>query len=229
MHDFDILIIENDREAAERMARLLEENGSRVSIVGTGEQGLREAARTKWRLIVLDLTLPDMAGFDVCRDLKRSPFSRDIPLVIVSKRKDEADIVAALELGADDYLIKPVGPRVFISKLRALLRQIPRTARNRTEAIEIQGIAIHPGRHEVRIGEKRIGLTVTEFDLLHLLARYPGHVVRRQEILAKLRGKDAPSSERAVDVQIAGLRRRLGAYGNRIETVRGVGYRLRVH
>jgi len=229
MFDFDILIIESDVAAGGRIARILQENGSSVSIAATGRQGLQEARRGNWRLIVLDLVLADMAGFDVCRELKRDALTRDIPLVIVTTRQDEADIVAALELGADDYIVKPVSSRVFVSKLRSLLRQLPRTPRRTAEAIEIQGIAIHPGRHEVRVGAERIGLTVTEFALLHLLARHPGQVFRRSEILARLRGKDAPSSERAVDVQIAGLRRRLGAYGNRIETVRGVGYRLRVH
>lgn len=226
---YTVCIITSQRHDFDRLVPLLEGHRFAVRFASSGEDGLEMVRARRWSLIVIDHALPGMDGVDVCRELKRDRMTSYMPVIMVSTRSEEADIVAALEIGADDYLIKPFSSRVLLSKIRAILRQVPSTPHPANELIEIHGIAIHPGRHEVRIGDREVGLTVTEFELLHFLARNPGKAFRREEILRALRGDGNPTSERAVDVQVAGLRRRLGSYGNRIETVRGVGYRLRIH
>ena len=229
MSDQSILIITNDPDDFDGLAQLLEHRDFSAQFASSGESGLDAARSNQWNLIVIDYALPGMDGLDVCREIKRDKKTNFVPAIMVSPRSDESDIVAALEIGADDYLVKPFSSKVLMSKIRAILRQVQGGPRRAYEVIEVHGIRIHPGRHEVRLGDREVKLTVTEFALLYFLARHPGKVFRREEILRELRGDGSPTSERAVDVQVAGLRRRLGSYGNRIETVRGVGYRLRAH
>jgi two-component system phosphate regulon response regulator PhoB len=229
MSSHRVLIVYSDDATFLPLIRTLRERNIEIGVARDSESGLRRARRETWDLVIVEYHLPSIDGLDVCRRLKRHPRTGNLPVIIVSSREDEADIVASLELGADDYVTKPFNLRIIVTKILAILRSRPHSRESAMEVIEVQGIAIHPGRHEVRTGDRRVTLSVTEFELLRLLARHPGRAFHRREILKALRGQEHFASERAVDVQVAGLRRRLGPWGNRIETVRGVGYRLRAH
>ncbi|MCK4511382.1 winged helix-turn-helix domain-containing protein, partial [bacterium] len=164
---------------------------------------------------------------EVCRRLKADPDTAHIPVVMVTAKGEETDIVTGLELGADDYVTKPFSPKVLIARMRAVQRRRGRAHVSEDDVIKIDDIVIHPGRHEVTVGGERIDLTFTEFRILHILARRPGWVFTRHQIVDSIHGEHYPVTDRAVDVQIVGLRRKMGPAGEHIETVRGVGYRFR--
>ncbi|MBU1909277.1 MAG: response regulator transcription factor, partial [Verrucomicrobia bacterium] len=147
--------------------------------------------------------------------------------IMVTAKGEEADVVAGLELGADDYVTKPFSPRILLARLRAVLRREAAEVFDEEAPICIHDLTIHPGRHEVKLKEKAVPLSLTEFRLLQVLARRPGWVMTRQQIVDAMRGPDYPVTERSVDVQVVGLRKKLGAAGDYIETVRGVGYRFK--
>ncbi len=178
-------------------------------------------------MIVLDLMLPDMDGLDMCRKLKADSQTADVPVIMVSARGHEADVVTGLELGASDYVCKPFSPRILVARIRACLRQPRSNSETGGEVIRYRDMIIDPGRHQVRVGDRPVELTATEFAVLHFLARRPGWVFSRQQIIDAARGESYAVTERAVDVQIVGLRKKLGDYGQYVDTVRGVGYRLR--
>lgn len=227
MEKKSVLIVEDEEDICELIRYNLDREGYRVLCAETGEQGLKMARREIPDAILLDLMLPGVDGLEVCRQLKASSETSRIPIVMVSARGEEADVVSGLELGADDYVPKPFSPRVLMARTRAVLRR-PRSVPDDNEApLEIHGIHIHPGRHEVTVGDEQVDLTSTEFKILQLLAQRPGWVFTRYQIVDGIRGPNYPVTERAVDVQIVALRRKLGATGKLIETVRGVGYRLR--
>jgi two-component system phosphate regulon response regulator PhoB len=171
--------------------------------------------------------LPGVHGLEVCRLLKSDPKTRYIPIVILTARSEEADIVTGLELGADDYVTKPFSPRILIARVRAVLRRKSEELVPESATVKIHDLVIHPGRHEVFVKDKSVELTFTEFRILHYLARHPGWVFTRSQIIDAVRGDDYPVTDRSVDVQIVGLRKKLGPYGSSIETVRGVGYRFK--
>jgi two-component system alkaline phosphatase synthesis response regulator PhoP len=222
-----ILAVEDEEDILELVRYNLEKEGYRVTGVLSGEEGLARARSQPPDLIVLDLMLPGMDGLTVCRELKQDAKTRDLPIVILTAKGEEADIVAGLELGADDYVTKPFSPRVLLARIRAVLRRRRMEPGAESAPLEIHGMAIHPGRHEVLVQGRPVDLTVTEFRLLAFLARRPGWVFTRSQIVQGVQGEDYAVSERAVDVQIVGLRKKLGPAGQYIETVRGVGYRLK--
>jgi two-component system alkaline phosphatase synthesis response regulator PhoP len=194
--------------------------------VESGEEALAQVRTTPPSLIVLDLMLPGVDGLEVCKVLKRDTHTAAIPIVILTARGEEADIVAGLELGADDYLTKPFSPRVLLARIRAVLRRHHTEPVAEDAVITHHGLVLHPGRHEVLVEGQPVPLTLTEFRVLHLLARHPGWVFTRNQIIAAAQGADVSVTERAVDVHIVSLRRKLGTVGEAIETIRGVGYRL---
>jgi two-component system, OmpR family, alkaline phosphatase synthesis response regulator PhoP len=194
--------------------------------VASGEEALAQVRTTPPGLIVLDLMLPGVDGLEVCKALKRHARTAAIPIVILTARGEEADIVAGLELGADDYLTKPFSPRVLLARIRAVLRRHYTEPVAEDAVITHHGLVLHPGRHEVLVEGQPVPLTLTEFRVLHLLARHPGWVFTRNQIIAAAQGADVSVTERAVDVHIVSLRRKLGTIGEAIETIRGVGYRL---
>ncbi|MEI7833279.1 MAG: response regulator transcription factor, partial [bacterium] len=153
--------------------------------------------------------------------------TRNIPIIMVTAKGEESDIISGLELGADDYLTKPFSPRVLLARVRTVLRRRVEAPQDEESALTIHNITIHPGRREVIIDGKRTELTFTEFNLLHLLARRRGWVFTRYQIVDAVRGEDSAVTERSVDVHIVGLRKKLGTAGENIETVRGVGYRFK--
>jgi len=222
-----ILIVEDDKDIRELMKYNLSRDGFEPSGVKSGEEGLEAVSREIPDLIVLDLMLPGIDGFEVCRQLKSSEKTTHVPIVIVSAKGEETDIVTGLELGADDYITKPFSPKVLVARVRAVLRRRARQVPRQEDVLKVLDLTIHPGRREVVYKNERIELTNTEFKLLHLLARRPGWVFTRYQIVDRVHGEHYPVTERSVDVQIVGLRRKLGDAGEYIETVRGVGYRFR--
>jgi two-component system phosphate regulon response regulator PhoB len=171
--------------------------------------------------------LPGIDGLEVAKILKNDSKTQDIPIIMLTAKGEEADIVTGLELGADDYITKPFSPRILTARIRAVLRRKSTPPSDETSIIQHNGLIIHPGRRDVRINGKPVELTYTEFQVLHYLAKRPGWVFTRYQIVEAVRGDDYPVTDRSVDVQIVGLRKKLGFYGKYIETVRGVGYRFR--
>lgn len=222
-----ILVVDDEEDILELVRYNLVRGGYDVTGVTTGEDALK-VARSKFPdLILLDLMLPGIDGLEVCNILKREPKTSYIPIVMLTAKGEEADIVTGLELGADDYITKPFSPRVLVARIKAVLRRKSKAPINKSAVIKMKDLVIHPGRHEVLVKGKPIELTSTEFRLLHYLARRPGWVFTRQQIIGAARGEDYPVTDRSVDVHIVGLRKKLGPLGKYLETVRGVGYRFK--
>jgi two-component system phosphate regulon response regulator PhoB len=179
--------------------------------------------------MLLDIMLPGIDGLEVARRLKADRSTKHIPIVMLTAKGEESDIEKGLELGAEDYITKPFSPKVVNARLRAVLRRVANGKEVKPEdsVISFRDLTIHPGRHEVLVNDKPVRLTFTEFSILMFLARRPGWVLTRAQLIDAVRGKDYAVTDRSIDVQIVGLRRSLGAAGKYIETVRGVGYRLK--
>jgi two-component system, OmpR family, alkaline phosphatase synthesis response regulator PhoP len=223
-----ILVVDDEEDLLELIHYNLTKEGYRVTCVSTGERALKHARSELPDLIVLDLLLPNVDGLEVCKLLKNDPRTRHIPVVMLTAKGEEPDVVSGLELGADDYMTKPFSPRVLLARLRAVLRRRSATAAEPDgTALTARELVIHTGRHEVLAAGRPLNLTLTEFRLLHFLALRPGWAFTRNQIVDAVKGDDYPVTERSVDVQVAGLRKKLGKYGPYIETVRGVGYRFK--
>jgi two-component system phosphate regulon response regulator PhoB len=227
-----ILIVEDELEIAELVRFHVEREGFEGRIVQSGRVALQAVQKESPALILLDLMLPDLDGLEVCRRLKYAPETRNIPILIVSAKGDEADIVAGIELGADDYVTKPFSPKVLMARIKNVLRRQaePITAATpvpaRTITLADGAVVIDVDRHQVKVGGKPIELTVTEFGILRYLASKPGFVRTRDQIISAVHGDSTVLSSRTVDVHVTALRRKLGEMGAVIQTVRGVGYRL---
>ena len=222
-----VLVVEDEEDILELVRFNLSKEGYQVLCASSGEEGLKSARNKRPDLVLLDLMLPGMDGLSVCKQLKNDEKTHHIPVVMLTAKGEDADIVSGLELGADDYVTKPFSPRVLIARVRTIFRRKSVEPTKSTDVIQIHGLTIHPGRHEVVIDGSVVDLTVTEFGVLHFLARKPGWVFTRYQIVNAVKGEDYAVTDRSVDVQIVGLRRKLGDKGNLIETVRGVGYRFK--
>ena len=222
-----ILVVDDEEDLLELIRYNLGKEGYQVRCVSSGEMALREARSQAPDLILLDLMLPAVDGLSVCRILKSDPQTQHIPVVMVTAKTEEADIVTGLELGADDYITKPFSPRELLARIRAVLRRKLQPELEDDASIKVHELVIHPGRHEVLLAGQPVDLTFTEFRLLQFLARKPGWAFSRSQIVDAVKGEDYPVTERSVDVQVAGLRKKLGDFGSYIETVRGVGYRFK--
>ena len=227
MHDKHILVVEDEEDILELVSFNLKKEGYQVKGVTSGEEGLEEVRRKIPSLIILDLMLPGVDGFDVCKSLKGDPTTKTIPIIMLTARSDEADIVIGLELGADDYLTKPFSPRELIARVRAILRRLKVDNSDHEVLQKVHDIEINVKRHEVLISGNQINLTSSEFRILRLLAGKPGWVFTRDQIVMAVHDQEYAVTDRSVDVMIVGLRRKLGLSGKYIETVRGVGYRLK--
>ncbi|MDB4557477.1 response regulator transcription factor [Pirellulales bacterium] len=169
-----------------------------------------------------------MDGLEVCRRLKRDSKTRHVPIIMLTAKSEERDVITGLDGGADDYITKPFSPRVLLARVKSLLRRKDVEIRSQQETtIQVRDLIIHPGRHEVTLQGNQLKLTYTEFALLQFLTKRPGWAYTRSQIVDAVKGEDYPVTERSVDVQVAGLRKKLGVFGSNIETVRGVGYRFR--
>lgn len=221
-----ILVVDDEEDILELVNYNLSREGYAVSRVSTGEDALKAVRTVAPDLIVLDLMLPGVDGLEVCRVLKKERTTEHIPIVMLTAKGDEADIVAGLELGADDYITKPFSPKVLAARVRSVLRRKTQAPPPDTAVIKLKDLVIDPGRHEVLVESKPVDLTLTEFRILHLLARRPGWVFTRDQIIERSRGDNIVVTDRSVDVHITSLRRKLGTCGKYIETVRGIGYKF---
>jgi two-component system, OmpR family, alkaline phosphatase synthesis response regulator PhoP len=222
-----ILVVEDEEDILELVEYNLGKSGFAVTAVTSGEEAL-QSIRTKIPdMVLLDLMLPGIDGLEICKHLKADSRTQQIPVVMLTAKGEESDIVTGLEIGADDYITKPFSPRVLIARVRTVLRRKTREKVDEGSVLRIHDLFIHPGRHEVLVAGESADLTFTEFRILHLLARRPGWVFTRSQIVDSVRGEDYPVTDRAVDVHIVGLRKKLGTNGKFIETVRGVGYRMK--
>jgi two-component system alkaline phosphatase synthesis response regulator PhoP len=223
-----VLVVDDEEDLLELVRYNLTKQGYDVECVGSGEQALQSARRSPPDLVVLDLMLPAVDGLEVCRRLKADPKTRGVLIVMLTAKGDEGDIITGLDRGADDYIAKPFSPRVLNARIKALLRREESRRRAELETtIDAHALSIHPGRHEATLAGLPLELTYTEFALLQFLAKRPGWAYTRMQIVDAVKGEDYPVTERSVDVQVAGLRRKLGEHGHYVETVRGVGYRFR--
>ncbi len=207
----------------------LEREGFRVLCASSGEQALKIAGSQEIDLIVLDLMLPGINGLEVARSIKRDPEKMRIPIVMLTARGTETDIVTGLELGADDYVTKPFSPKVLVSRIRAVIRKnsVSGNGMDKEAIIERHGVRIHPGRRIIQVEGESVDLTYTEFQILYYLMGRPGWVFTRSQIVDAVRGDNYSVTDRSVDVQMVGLRKKLGPCCKYLETVRGVGYRFK--
>jgi Response regulators consisting of a CheY-like receiver domain and a winged-helix DNA-binding domain len=225
-----ILVIEDDPDIQELLSFSLAKEGWTVVMASDGEEGLSSLPAANPDCVVLDIMLPGMDGLEVLRRIKSEPSRRRLPVIMTTAKGEEADVVAGLELGAEDYVVKPYSPKVLSARIRAALRRTVDLASHasRAETFLAKGdIKLDSARHEVKVREERVDLSATEFAILEFLLRSPGWVFSRSQIIDAVKGRDYPVTDRAVDVQILSLRRKLGEVGDDIETVRGVGYRLK--
>ena len=222
-----VLVVDDEEDILELVRLNLSKEGYQVHCAATGEAAIESIRSNHPDLMVLDLMLPGMDGLEVTRFLKKNPRTRNIPIVMLTARMEESDVLTGLEMGADDYITKPFSPRILAARVKAVLRRDAAAFPERDPAVKIHNLVVHPGRHEVRVDDKPVSLTFTEFGILNALVRRPGWVFTRTQLVDEVRGAERPVTDRSVDVQVVGLRRKLGSAGAYIETVRGVGYRFR--
>ncbi len=227
-----ILIVEDDENIQQLVGYNLAKAGFNVLYADNGEQALASVKRELPDLMVLDIMLPSLNGFEVCKILRKDPQTRTLPIIMLTAKGEENDVTSGLDLGADDYITKPFSPKILVSRIKSALRRREELSGedgrdSKDGLLKIHDIVIDPKRYEVVAAGSTVSLTVTEFSILDLLARRPGWVFSRQQIIDGVRGYDYVITPRAVDVQVFGLRKKLGASGECIETVRGIGYRMK--
>jgi len=223
----NIFVVEDEEDILDLIRHHLTKEGFVVATATNGLEAVKAILRKPPDLILLDLMLPGLDGLEVCRKLKKEPKTADIPVLMVTAKDEESDVVAGLELGADDYIVKPFRMKELIARVRTALRRQRPAQLDKEAPVRAGDIEIHPGRHEVKVAGKLVEMTVTELRILQVLASRPGWVLTRDQIVDAVRGADYAVTDRAVDFQIVGIRRKLGEHADCIETVRGVGYRFR--
>ena len=228
----NVLIVEDEPEIAELIEFHLSREGMRCSIVHSGKAALDVIRRIPPDLLVLDRMLPDVDGMDVCRKLKSEPSTRNIPIIMVTAKGEDTDVISGIEVGADDYVVKPFSPKVLVARITNILRrhdhflnEDPGSSDDQISLFENR-LVIDTARHRILMNGEDLVLTFTEFSLLRYLASRPGFVRSRDQIIAAVHGRSTVLSTRTVDVHVTALRRKLGEFGKCLETVRGVGYRF---
>jgi len=223
-----IVVIEDEDDILEVIAYNLKREGYEVITSTSGEDGLDKIEKASPQLVVLDLMLPEIDGLELCRKLKSDPLTRSIPVIMVTAKGEESDVVLGLGVGADDYVTKPFSPRELVARVKAVLRRSrARPEGDSRERIARAGVIIDPQRHDVQVDGETVSLTATEFRLLHFLASHPGRVFTRDHLLARVIGEDAIVIDRNIDVHVRSIRKKLGPHRELIETIRGVGYRFK--
>lgn len=223
-----ILIVDDEEDILELIKFNLKGEGYNILQAMTGEEAIKIAKQSGPDLIVLDLMLPGIDGLEVTRYLKNKDVTTNIPIVMLTAKGEESDIVTGLELGANDYISKPFSPRELTARIRAILRRRQKNAAEAPVRVRQEGdMVIDRAKHRVTIEGKLIELTLSEFELLSFLAEKKGWVFTRGQIVDAIHGENYAVTERSIDVIIVGLRKKLGAYSSYIETVRGVGYRFK--
>jgi len=224
-----ILVVEDDIDIQQLVSYNLIKAGFNVSCADSGEEGLQILEQEAIDLVLLDLMLPGKDGIEICSIIRSQQDTAQLPIIMLTAKSEDDDIITGLTCGADGYVTKPFSPRVLIARVQAMLRRNQEQqgeSQPEEETISIHSMVIHRGRHEVLVEGEKVHLTTTEFTILEQLASRPGWVFSRRQIIDVIRGYDYLITPRAIDVQIFGLRKKLGAVGRCIETVRGIGYRL---
>ncbi|MEA1910926.1 MAG: response regulator [Spirochaetota bacterium] len=223
-----VLIVDDEESILKLVKYNLVNEGYRVIAVTSGEEALSRAFDVKPELIVLDLMLPGLNGIEVCKLLARDERTSLIPVLMLTARSEDADIIAGLEAGADDYITKPFSPKILVARIKTIFRRKINNDKHsvETDKISIHKININLKKHEVVSEGELIDLSVTEFTILEFLCKNPGWVFSRNQIISAVKGDDYPVTERSVDVQILGIRKKLKSQGQFLETVRGIGYRM---
>ena len=225
MKNKHILVVDDEEDITELVKYNLEREGFEVTCVGTGEKALQKAGSEDIDLIILDLMLPGVDGLTVCRILKNDPDTSPVPIIMLTAKGEESDIVAGLELGASDYITKPFSPRVVVARVKAVLRSVSKREKEE-EKVHIGELDIDPHRYLVKLNGEQLDLTSTEFKILYYMAKRPGWVFTRNQLIDASRGDEYVVTDRSVDVHIVGIRKKLGEFGDYIQTVRGIGYRF---
>ncbi|MBN1105704.1 MAG: response regulator transcription factor [Deltaproteobacteria bacterium] len=221
-----ILAVDDEEDILELIVLAFTKENFEVLTADTGEKALAMVRTSPPDVILLDLMLPGIDGLEVARQLKADTSSRRIPIVMVTAKGSEADVVTGLELGADEYVTKPFSPKVLVTRVKAVLRRAS-TIQPQELVMQFRDLVIRPERREVLLKGRPVQLTLTEFNILRFLAERPGWVFSRGQIVAGIHGNSYPVTERSVDVQVVSLRRKLGKSDAYVETVRGVGYRFK--
>lgn len=221
-----VLIIEDERSLSDVLKYNMEKEGFEVATAADGQEGLQRAQQYQPDLVILDLMLPQIEGYEVCRQLRADSKTQAARILMLTARSDEVDEIVGFSMGADDYVTKPFKIKPLIHRAKALLRR-GRAAEGNADQIVMQGLEIDRVHHTARADGRELQLTPTEFRLLWTLLRNPGRPYSRNELLDRCRGEDANALERTIDVHIRSLRQKLGPRGELVETVRGVGYRFR--
>jgi len=225
-----ILVVEDDPDIRELLVYTLGKEGYEMLQAPSGEAGLKAVQEKKPDLVLLDVMLPGIDGLEVLRRIKAEHSSRATPVILASAKGEESDVVAGLELGADDYVTKPFSPRVLVARVRTALRRAEKPEAGMAEPADIVeqgGFRLDSSRHELRVDGAPVELSATEFAILERLARSPGRVFTRSQIIDGVHGRDYPVTDRSVDVQVLSIRKKLGGRADLVETIRGVGYRFR--
>ena len=224
-----VVVIEDEPDIVEVLSYNLKREGYNVFPVDRGDEGLNVIRNQSPDLVILDLMLPGMDGLSICQQMKSDPIVRNIPIIIISAKGEESDVVIGLELGADDYLSKPFSPRELLARVKAVLRRGPTNEDHDKDRIVFQNLVIDVPKHEVRVSDDPVNLTATEFKILYQLASQPGRAFTREQLLNRVVGLGVVVVDRNIDVHIRAVRKKLGECSHLIQTIRGVGYRLVDH
>ncbi|MGB1660677.1 MAG: response regulator [Planctomycetota bacterium] len=224
-----IIVVEDEADILDVIEYNLTREGYKVLGFRDGEQGLEAIRGEDPQLVLLDLMLPGMDGIEICKKVKEDPVTRDVPVIMITAKTEESDVVLGLGVGADDYVSKPFSPKELVARVKAVLRRAPlKETVIKSDRITRDGFVIDNTRHEVTLDGEPVTMTATEFKMLHFLASHPGRVFSREQLLSKVVGSDTVVIDRNVDVHIRSIRKKLGEnHRSLIDTVRGVGYRFK--
>ena len=227
METIKVLLVEDEEDIREMVHFNLFKERYQVLLASDGQTAVDVATKELPELIVLDVMLPKMDGFEVCERLKNDPQTKKIPIIMLTAKGEEEDVIKGLEVGADDYITKPFSPKVLLARIKAVLRRSKNIVKGPKNVFTLNDIKIDLSKRQTFIRNTELKLTYTEFQILHLLAQKSGWVFTRGQIVDSIRGENHAITDRSVDVQIVNLRKKMGDQGHLIETVRGVGYRFK--
>jgi len=225
-----ILVVEDDRDISELITYNLEREGYEIACLYDGSRVVDFVNKRKPEIIILDLMLPEVDGLDICRTLKSDPDTKHIPIIMLTAKSEEADVVVGLQMGADDYITKPFSPKVLVARIKAIVRRIADVQLLSVSSENVRNFGdfnIDLLKHKISYKNQEVKLTSIEFDIVEFLSRSPGRVWSREQILDNVWKEGKFIIDRAVDVHVRGLRKKLGKAENYVETVRGVGYRFK--
>lgn len=234
MNNSKILVVEDERDVRDLLLLHLKREGYQAFAVEEGEEALRQVETKNYALVVLDWMLPGLSGLEICRKIRKQPLASasatPIPILMVTARADTADIVLGLEAGADDYITKPFEIPVFLARVRALLRrsQIQQEQPGSGKKFKVGELVLDTESHQVKCGNEELQLTPSEFKLLSALMKNQGRVLSRERLIDLVQGEGVSVVDRAIDTHIFGLRKKMGNCADVVETIRGVGYRVRL-